>query len=61
MVIKEPGRSIFYNDNGSTKFPFRWTDNPWRYKDMKREELSVADREMVDTLMRFSDKMPTRV
>jgi len=25
---------------------------------MKREELSVADREMVDKLMRFSNKMP---
>ncbi|QCD97303.1 hypothetical protein DEO72_LG6g2013 [Vigna unguiculata] len=37
-----------------------WTDNPWRYKDMKREELSMADRERVDVLMRFSDKMPIK-
>jgi len=27
---------------------------------MKRDELSVADREVVDVLMRFSDKMPTK-
>jgi len=58
--VKEPGRSYFYNDDGNTKFPFSWTDNPWRYKDMKREKLSVADREMVHTLMKFNDKMPTK-
>jgi len=27
---------------------------------MKREELSVADREVVDNLMKFNDKMPTK-
>ncbi|QCD87465.1 hypothetical protein DEO72_LG3g2001 [Vigna unguiculata] len=28
------------------------TDNPWGYKDMNKEKLSVADREVVDTLMK---------
>jgi len=28
VVVKEPGRSYFYNEDGSTKFPFSWTDNP---------------------------------
>jgi len=59
-VVKEPGCSLFYNEDGSTKFPFSWTDNLWRYKDMKREELSVVDREVMEVLMRFSDKMPTK-
>ena len=59
VVVKEIGRSLFYNEDESTKFPFSWTDNPWRYKDMKREELSVVDREVVEVLMRFSNKMPT--
>jgi len=27
---------------------------------MKREELSMVDREVVDTLMKFTDKMPTK-
>jgi len=27
-VVKEAGRSHFYNDDRSTKFPFSWTDNP---------------------------------
>jgi len=27
---------------------------------MTREELSVADREVVDVVMQFSDKMPTK-
>ncbi|QCD79042.1 hypothetical protein DEO72_LG1g2679 [Vigna unguiculata] len=60
VVVKEPGRSYFYNDDGSTKFPFSWTDNPWCYKDMKREELLVADRKVVETLMKFNDKMSTK-
>jgi len=60
VVVKEPGWSYFYNDDGSTKLPFRWTHNPWRYKDMEKERLSMADREMVDTLMKFNDKMSTK-
>jgi len=28
---------------------------------MNKEKLSVADREVVDTLMKFNDKMPTKV
>ncbi|QCE06913.1 hypothetical protein DEO72_LG9g1927 [Vigna unguiculata] len=28
VVVKEPGCSYFYNDDGSTKFQFSWTDNP---------------------------------
>jgi len=27
---------------------------------MKSEKLSVADKEMVDTLMKFNDKMPIK-
>jgi len=60
VVVKELRCQLFYNEDGSTKFSFRLTDNPWQYKDMKKEELSVADREVVDVLMRFSDKMPTK-
>jgi len=55
VVVKEPRRSYFYNTDGSTKFPFNWTDNPWHYKDMKREKLLLADREVVETLMEFND------
>ncbi|QCD81437.1 hypothetical protein DEO72_LG2g1763 [Vigna unguiculata] len=33
---------------------------PWRYKGMAREELSVADREVVDAVIIFSNKMPTK-
>ncbi|QCD86570.1 hypothetical protein DEO72_LG3g1094 [Vigna unguiculata] len=51
VVVKEPRRSYFYNTDGSTKFPFNWTDNPWHYKDMKGEKFSLADREVVETLM----------
>ena len=60
VVVKELGQSYFYNDDGNTKFPFSWTDNPWWYKDMKKERLSLADREVVETLMKFNDRLPTK-
>jgi len=60
VVVKQVGRSHFYTNDGSTKFPFFWTGNPWRYKGMAREELSVADREVVDAVMLFSNKIPTK-
>jgi len=60
VVVKPAGRSHFYTADGNTKFPFFWTDNPWRYKVISREDLSVAEKEVVDTLMQFSDKMPTK-
>ncbi|QCE03630.1 hypothetical protein DEO72_LG8g1655 [Vigna unguiculata] len=60
VVVKQGGRSHFYTNDGSTKFPFYWTGNPWRYKGMAREELSVVDKEVVDAVMQFSDKMPTK-
>jgi len=48
------------NADGSTKFPFSWTGNPWRYKDMSTDELSAADREVVEVLMKFTDRLPTK-
>jgi len=51
VVVKQGGRSHFYIGDGITKFPFYWTSNPWRYKGLTREELSVADKEMVDVVM----------
>ncbi|QCD86992.1 hypothetical protein DEO72_LG3g1523 [Vigna unguiculata] len=60
VVVKEPGRSYFYNEDGSTKFPFWLTDNPRRFKGMKKGELSTVDREVVEILGRFSNKLPTK-
>ncbi|QCE03846.1 hypothetical protein DEO72_LG8g1875 [Vigna unguiculata] len=60
LVVKESGRPYFYNDDGSTKFPFSWTDYPWLYKDMKIERLSVEDKEVVETLMKFNDRLPSK-
>jgi len=33
---------------------------PRHYKDMKREKLSLASREVVETLMKCNDNMPTK-
>jgi len=60
VVVKPAGRSHFYTADGNTKFPFFWTGNPWRYKVISREDLSVGEKEVVDTLMQFSDKIPTK-
>ena len=60
VVVKEGGKSHFLNVDGSTKFPFSWTGNPSRYKDMSTDELSTADREVVEVLMKFTDKLPTK-
>jgi len=60
VVVKEGGEEYFLNADGSTKFPFSWTNNPSRYKDMGMEELSSGDREVVGMLLRFVDKLPTK-
>ena len=60
VVVKEEGKPYFLNVDGSTKFPFSWTGTPSRYKDMGTDELSVGDKEVVETLMKFADKLPTK-
>ncbi|QCD93360.1 hypothetical protein DEO72_LG5g1435 [Vigna unguiculata] len=60
VVVKEGGEPYFLNADGSTKFPFSWTNNPSRYKDMGVEELSSGDKEVVGMLLRFVDKLPTK-
>jgi len=60
VVIKQVGRSHFYTADDNTKFSFFWTGNPWRYKVMAREDFSVADKDVVDAVMLFSDKIPTK-
>jgi len=60
VVVKEGRRSHFLNAVGSTKFPFSWMGNPWRYKDMSTDELSAADREVVEVLMKFTDRLSTK-
>jgi len=59
-VVKEARRSYFYNYDRSTKFFLSLTDNPWRYKDMKIKKLSVANKEVVETPMKFNDRLPTK-
>ena len=59
-MVKEEGRSYFLNADGRTKFSFSWTSTPSRYKDMGTEELSAVDEEVMEVLMKFSDKLPTK-
>jgi len=60
VVVKEGGKAYFLNADGSAKFPFSWTNNPSRYKDMGMDELSAGDKEVVETLLKFVDKLPTK-
>jgi len=50
----------FCNSGCDTKFSFFSTGNPWRYKVISKEDLSVVNKEVVDTVMLFSDKMSTK-
>ena len=59
-MVKEEGKPYFLNANGSTKFLFSWTGTPSRYKDMGTDELSAGDKEVVEILMKFVDKLPTK-
>ena len=59
VVVKEEG-SHFLNADGSTKFSFSWMGTPSRYKDMSTDELSTVDKEVVEVLMKFTDKLPTK-
>ena len=59
-MVKEEGRSHFLNVDGSTKLPFSWTGSPSRYKDMGFDELLAMDKEVVEVLMKFSNKLPTK-
>ncbi|QCD90225.1 hypothetical protein DEO72_LG4g1180 [Vigna unguiculata] len=60
VVVKEGGKAYFLNADGSAKFPFSWTNNPSRYKDMGMDELSAGDKDVVETLLKFVDKLPTK-
>ncbi|QCD86081.1 hypothetical protein DEO72_LG3g602 [Vigna unguiculata] len=60
VVVKEGGKAYFLNADGSPKFPLSWTNNPSRYKDIGMDELSVGDKEVVETLLKFVDKLPTK-
>jgi len=60
VVVKDEGKAHFLNADGSTKFPFSWTSNPSRYKDIGMEELSAGDKEVVGMLLKFVDKLPTK-
>jgi len=60
VVVKEEGKPYFLNAYGSTKFPFSWTGTPSRYKDLGIDELSAGDKVVVEILMKFVDKLPTK-
>jgi len=60
VMVKEEGKPYFLNVDGSLRFSFSWTGIPSRYKDMGIDELSAGDKEVVETLMKFVDKFPTK-
>ncbi|QCD87085.1 hypothetical protein DEO72_LG3g1616 [Vigna unguiculata] len=60
VFVTEEGKAHFLNAGGSTKFPFSWTGNPSRYKDMGMDELLAGDKEVVEILLKFVDKLPTK-
>ena len=59
-MVKEEGKPYFLNADGSTKFPFSWTGTLSRYKDMGTDKFSAGDKEVVETLMKFVDRLLTK-
>ncbi|QCD83432.1 hypothetical protein DEO72_LG2g3776 [Vigna unguiculata] len=60
LAILDKSPQYLQTRYGSTKFPFSWTCNPSRYKDMGMDELSAGDKEVVEILLKFVDKVPTK-
>ena len=60
VIVKKGGKAHFLNADGSTKFLFSWTGNPSRYKDMGMDQLSTGDKEVMEILLKFVDKLPTK-
>jgi len=52
-VVQSTSHLLFDDNNVITKFPFYQTDNPWRYKGIQNEDLSMEDRHIVRVLENF--------
>ena len=52
------GRALYYDERGSPRFPFYWTETPARLDALSKDMLDVESRRVVDVLERLPTKVP---
>ena len=60
VFVEPDGRDLFYNVDGSTKFPFHWTENPTSLDHWLGESLSPIDQEILMVVNQLPCRLPTR-
>jgi len=60
VFVEPDGRDLFYNADGTTKFPFHWTEKPTSLDHRFWESLSPFDKEILMIVNQLPCKLPTR-
>jgi len=60
VFVEPDGRDLFYNADGTTKFPFHWTENPTLLGTWLWNSLSPFDKEILMIINQLSCTLPTR-
>jgi len=60
IFVEPDGRDLFYNVNGTTKFPFHWTEKPTQLGNWLWSSLSPFDKEILVVIDQLPYKLPTQ-
>ena len=60
VFVEPDGRDLFYNTDGSTKFPFHWIEKPTSLDHRFWESLSPFDKEILMVGNQLPCRLPTR-
>jgi len=60
VFVEPDGRDLFYNADGTTKFPFHWTEKPTSLDNRFWESLSPFDKEILMIVNQLPCRLPTR-
>jgi len=60
VFVEPDDRDLFYNADGTTKFPFHWTEKPTSLDHRFWDSLSPFDKEILMVVNQLSCRLPTR-
>jgi len=60
IFVEPDGRDLFYNADGTTKFPFHWTEKPFQLDNQLLHSLTPFDKEIILVIDRLPCRLPTR-
>jgi len=60
VFVEPDGRDLFYNADGTTKFPFHWTEKPAALDNRFWESLSPIDKEILMIINQLPCRLPTQ-